>query len=390
MVARMIFLHLLIIVLPDLYIYLKSIRKRCSEHPIRHILWWIPTAIMLLLALFIVFAQNRMANVIDLSNIYLLLLGLIALPKLAFALCSIIGLFISLLLKLKTNYGNYVGFLLSLRVIYIVLYGVFFGAKDLVVKHVELSFDDLPSSFDGYKIAQFSDLHIGNIDPNLLKRLATTINSLNVDAVLFTGDIQNIQPNELDGHTEVLRSIRAKDGVFAILGNHDYCTYMHTSAKEQAIKLQEVIDRERSYGWQLLLNDHSIIRHGNDSIVIAGEENHGSPPFPALGDLNKALKGTDKGSFIVLMQHDPSAWRKHILPQSNAQLTLSGHTHGGQLALFGKHLTSFTYSEDAGKYQDGKQILYVSTGVGGFIPFRFGVPPEVVVITLHSKKTKTL
>jgi len=388
MVARMIFLHLLIIVLPDLYIYFQSIRKRCFKHPALRVWWWLPTIIMLLLALFISYAHDSWADTIGITNFYLLLLGLIAVPKLLFALCSIIGQGLARLFQIKRNYGSYIGIMLSLCVVYIVLYGVFIGARKLVVRHVDISFADLPQAFDGYKIAHFSDIHIGNIDPNLLKQLATAIDSLDVDAALFAGDIQNTQPNELNAHTAVLKSIRARDGIFAILGNHDYCTYTRAQREEQSIMLQELVERERNYGWRLLRNEHSVVRRGNDSIVIAGEENHGRAPFPALGDIDKTLKGIEKDAFIILMQHDPTAWRSHVLPQSHAQLTLSGHTHGGQLALFGKTLTSFLYAEDAGLYQDGEQRLYVSTGVGGFIPFRFGVPPEVVVITLHSEKAK--
>ena len=119
--------------------------------------------------------------------------------------------------------------------------------------------------------------------------------------------------------------------------------------------------------------------------MIAGTENDGRPPFPAKADYRKALHGISPKSFVIMMQHDPSAWRRHILPQTNAQLTLSGHTHGGQLSLFGWRPTSVVNTEDAGLYKEGNRYLYVSTGVGAFIPFRFHMKPEVVEITLKVK-----
>ena len=137
-------------------------------------------------------------------------------------------------------------------------------------------------------------------------------------------------------------------------------------------------------GWQLLLNDHRIIRRGSDSIVIAGEENDGLPPFPSKADLKRTLRGVSPRSFVVMLQHDPSAWRRSILPGSNVQLTLSGHTHGGQMSLFGLRPTSLLGREDDGLYQESGRALFVSTGLGGFVPFRFNMDPEVVEITLRS------
>ena len=138
-------------------------------------------------------------------------------------------------------------------------------------------------------------------------------------------------------------------------------------------------------GWQLLLNSHHIVRRGNDSIVIAGTENDGLPPFPNKADIARALKHIDKAAFVVMLQHDPSAWQRTILPQSHAQLTLSGHTHGGQMSLFGLRPTQLVGNNDAGLYTQGDRMLYVSTGIGGFLPFRFHMNPEIVIITLKTK-----
>ena len=143
---------------------------------------------------------------------------------------------------------------------------------------------------------------------------------------------------------------------------------------------------QTSVGWNLLLNDNCIVRRSADSIVIAGEENDGRPPFPRKADLSKTLHGISAQSFVVMLQHDPSAWRRSILPKCKAQLTLSGHTHGGQASIFGLRPTELLGKEDAGLYREGNRALYVSTGLGGFVPFRFHMDPEVVVITLKKSR----
>ena len=132
------------------------------------------------------------------------------------------------------------------------------------------------------------------------------------------------------------------------------------------------------------MNESRVVRRGADSIVIAGAENDGRPPFPSRIDMKRMLTGVTDSAFVVVLQHDPSSWRRTILPQSNAMLTLSGHTHGGQLSIFGFRPTQLTGREDCGIYREGDRVLNVSTGVGGFIPFRFGMPPEVVELTLRS------
>jgi predicted MPP superfamily phosphohydrolase len=102
---------------------------------------------------------------------------------------------------------------------------------------------------------------------------------------------------------------------------------------------------QRSFGWNLLMNENAIIRRGNDSIVIAGMENEGQKHFPRKGDIKKTMKGIGKDAFVIMLQHDPTAWKTEILPQTNAQLTVSGHTHGGQVSLFGLHAAEFSYDE---------------------------------------------
>lgn len=282
----------------------------------------------------------------------------------------------------------------------LVLYGHFVGFAQLEVRHIEFASADLPASFDGYRIVQFSDAHVGSYEGSrqrLLQRVVDSINAQRADAIVFTGDLENLRPDELRPQLSILRQLHAPDGVFSIMGNHDYPTYLDCDKRTKARMVQQTEQYERQVGWTLLLNEHRVLRRDSDSIVIAGMENWGTlKRMPRLGDVKKTLAGLHvthptpavSQPFILMLQHDPTAWRKKILPECHAQLTLSGHTHGGQFSLFGWSPSSFTYDVWGGWDREGSRAMYVSTGVGGLIPFRLNMPGEIVVITLRSKKVE--
>ena len=146
-----------------------------------------------------------------------------------------------------------------------------------------------------------------------------------------------------------------------------------------------LVNEQEELGWRLLANSYRRIRRGHDRIYIAGMENDGEGHFPQRGNLSEALIGLNRESFVVMLEHDPTSWRRKILPHSHCQLTLSGHTHGGHLSLFGWSPAAFRYREWGGMYYAGDRAMNVSTGVGGVIPIRFCMDPEIVVITLKKK-----
>ena len=270
----------------------------------------------------------------------------------------------------------------------VLLHGIFIGVRQLVVRHVEFASADLPKAFDGYRIIQFSDAHVQSFigwRSQILQRAIDSINAQHGDMIVFTGDLQNKQPDEIEKHCPTLARLKASDGVYAILGNHDYAMYVDCDSCQWKRQLDETIAMEELAGWKVLRNSHSVIRRGCDSIVIAGMENDGEGRFPQLGDISRTLSGVSPQSFVIMLEHSPTAWRRKILPQSHCQLTLSGHTHGGQFALFGCSPTAFHYSENSGMYYEADRAINVSTGLSGVIPIRFGVPPEIVVITLRKK-----
>lgn len=384
MIARISIIILLVTLLPDIYMYRRYVKRRLGNVWAR-IAWWLPTLLITVSTIGVSLTRDFAPHNLTLFNTYLFITALVVLPKLTFVLCSLAGRLARRMLKLRRNWGNYVGLVLVLGELYILFHGTMVGTDRLNVRQVTVEFDDLPTAFDGYRIAQFTDVHLGSMKDELMLRAVTAIDDMRPDLIVFTGDIQNMGPDELPRFAQTLKRLKAKDGVMSVLGNHDYSRYVNLPPDEALRNERMTRDFETSVGWQLLLNDNRIVRRGSDSIVIAGGENDGRPPFPAKADLKKAMRGIHAKSFVVMLQHDPSAWRRHILPLTNAQLTLSGHTHGGQISLFGLRPTELVGKEDDGLYVEGKRKLFVSTGLGGFVPFRFYMNPEVVEITL--KKT---
>lgn len=387
MIARIFFLIILAAILPDIYIYRRYLRHRFDLGLWQRLMWWLPGAAMIAVTLVYAMIDNFAPDNLTWFNIYLFMLGLIVVPKALFVMSSLMGRLLRRLFKLRRNWGNYIGLVLVLGQLYVLFTGSMTGTDRLAVKQVTIEFDDLPSAFDGYRIVQFSDIHLGSMRTELMERAVVEINKQHADLIAFTGDIQNMRPQELTRFAPLLSRLRAKDGVYSVLGNHDYSQYMPKldDAQKKANEMQ-TRNFQTSVGWNLLLNDNRIVRRSADSIVIAGEENDGRPPFPQKADLRKTLHGISAQSFVVVLQHDPSAWRRSILPKCKAQLTLSGHTHGGQASIFGLRPTELLGKEDAGFYREGNRALYVSTGLGGFVPFRFHMDPEVVVITLKKSR----
>ena len=387
MIARIIVPILLLTVLPYLYVDLRYLRRRHCKWW-KRVLWWLPCVGMVAYSIIMASVKGFAPANASVTNWYLLLLGLLVVPMFVFMLSSLIGLGICKLIRSKNNWGNLVGLFLIIAIWYIVIYGSTLGFSTVVVRHVEYSSPQLPKAFDGYRIVHISDFHIGTYDDSrkhILQKAVDSINAQKADMVVFTGDLQNREPHELYPYASLLSSIKAKDGVYSVMGNHDYADYIKADDIKRAANLRETQRMERSFGWHLLLNDHATITRDSSHIIIAGMENDGNGKhFPQKGDIKKTLNGVSDHDFIIMLEHDPTSWRRKILPQSSAQLTLSGHTHATQFKLFGWSLASMIYTEWGGMYYDNKRAINVSTGLGAFLPFRFGVPGEVVVITLKT------
>lgn len=264
-------------------------------------------------------------------------------------------------------------------------YGFFFGWRHLVVRSATCTSPLLPQAFDGYRVVQLSDIHIGTFLRNrsFVDKMVRAVNAQRPDLVVFTGDLVNVSAQEVIPFQHALKQIQARDGVFSIMGNHDYCEYVEDKSERNIRKNQTVLKYlEQKIGWRLLMNEHVTLQRDGASIELVGVENISRPPFPDYGDLEKALEGTAPGAFKILLSHDPSHWRRDVLRNTDIALTLSGHTHAGQFSLGRFSPAKWAYSEWGGKYTEDGAMLYVSTGIGGTVPFRFGAWPGIDVIQL--------
>lgn len=369
------------ILAPDLYIWDNYVR---GGRAIWSVIYWVPSLLFVVLAVFALAFKRFSAG---LMNIFTALILGVALPKALFALVAWLGATSANLVPFAEPLGYYGGVTIALVVMTLSFFGLFFGWKIITVQRVEMRFDTLPPQFDGYKIVQLSDFHIGTYhkSPDTVRTIVDKVNSLGADAIAFTGDLVNLRPSEVDEFMPVLERLKARDGVFSVLGNHDYCAYLKYPERDGATRAMHALcDRERAMGWKLLMNQSELIRRGDDMIAMAGVENHGRPPFPARANLRHALKGLPKGVFKVLLSHDPTHWRDEVLPDSDVELMLAGHTHAMQFRIGRISPSRFVYREWGGEYRVGNRVLYVSTGVGSNLTFRFGAWPEVVEITLRS------
>ena len=271
-------------------------------------------------------------------------------------------------------------------------WGVVSGAHDYTVRKRTLKLPNLPESFDGYKIVQISDIHVGSFwSKRAVEKGVDLINDQMADAIFFTGDLVNNEARELDGWTEVFGRLSAPDGVFSILGNHDYGDYVPWKSEEaKRENLDRLKQSQRDMGWDLLINENRILRKGADSIAVIGVENWGDKGrFPKYGDLGRAVTGTEDQPVKLLLSHDPSHWKGEVIPNyPDIDVMFAGHTHGMQFGIEVGQIkwspVKYFYPEWADLYEAGQQKLYVNRGFGyiGY-PGRFGILPEITVFTLQ-------
>ena len=369
----------LFFILPDLYISLVLMRSAAWWS---HLLVWLPAIVAIGLLISVRFSGLSNAKM----DIFTALLLCVALPQLFFLVFSLLGQLTSLAWSPALRVGNYAGIAVGAVVSVAMLYGLLCGWKQLTVKYVDVTFDHLPAEFEGYRIAQLSDLHVGTYGSNaaFLEKVVQRVNDEQPDLVVFTGDLINTTPTEIPPFEQTLSQLQAKDGVMAVLGNHDYCLYgFGERPADLRDGARQVVQAERRMGWQVLLNEHRVISRDSAQIAIVGVENTGKPPFPEIGDLRGAVAGLPDTMFRILLSHDPSHWRMEVLPGTDIPLMLAGHTHAAQLKIGAWSPSQWLYEEWGGLYQQGKQQLYVSEGTGGSIPFRLGATPEIIVFTLH-------
>jgi predicted MPP superfamily phosphohydrolase len=269
-------------------------------------------------------------------------------------------------------------------------FGIVSGAHDYRIRRQKLRFPDLPSSFDGLKIIQVSDIHSGSFyNKTAVRGGVEMVLNEKPDVIFFTGDLVNEETSEVDNYINIFDKVKAPLGVFSITGNHDYGDYRlwsSTRAKEQ--NFNDLIEAHRLLGWDLLMNENRFLEAGGEKIAIIGIENWGTGRFPKYGKLARAYEGTEDTPVKILLSHDPSHWDAQVRSEyTDIDLMLAGHTHGFQFGVETDGIkwspSQWIYKQWAGLYQEGKQFLYVNRGYGyiGY-PGRIGILPEITVLEL--------
>lgn len=269
-------------------------------------------------------------------------------------------------------------------------FGILSGAHDYRVRKKIIHFPNLPKQFDGFRLAQLSDIHTGSFfNKTAVAGGVDMVNAEKPDLICFTGDLVNYESEEAKDYLDIFKKLNAPFGVHSTMGNHDYGDYKawsSASAKQKDIRtLQEM---HGYMDWNIMLNENEKITADGASIGLMGNENWGKGRFSKYGDMTKTYAGMEEVPFKILMSHDPSHWDEQIRPEySDIDLTLAGHTHGMQFGIeigdFRWSPAKLMYKQWADLYQEGNQYLYVNRGFG-FIgyPGRVGILPEITILEL--------
>ena len=272
-----------------------------------------------------------------------------------------------------------------------ILYGMYKGKYNFKVLKYTLHFEDLPKAFDGFRLTQISDVHSGSFDNmDKVSYAIDLINEQQSDVVLFTGDMVNNKAEEMKPYVDIFKKLNAKEGLYSVLGIHDYGDYVRwNSDDDKKQNLEDLKAIQKEIGFDLLLNENRFIERDGERIAIIGVENWGKGGFKKAGDLKKASSRVAKDDFKILLSHDPSHWDAEVVNDKNHyHLTLSGHTHGMQFGIeipgwFKWSPVKWRYKQWAGIYESLGQYINVNRGFGYLaFPGRVGIWPEITVIEL--------
>lgn len=291
-----------------------------------------------------------------------------------------------------------IGAIVSFTIIAIFFYGMAVTRTDYEVRNVKIESCNLPKSFDGYRVLQFSDLHIGSmVNPEReVAKIVSIANAQKADVIIFSGDLIEIRQSELTPHImSTLRELKAKDGIYSVIGNHDRGVYVRDSITiTPAMTTAQVIASERAMGWRVLDDESAFIYRGGDSIAITGisfsqelqEKRHASH-LPDIG-ITDAYNGLNSNTFNITISHIPQLWEQ-IIELGIADITLSGHIHAMQIKLpigqRGISPSQIKHKWWSGLYEESGRWLYINDGIGcAMWPMRIGARPEITVIELKS------
>ncbi len=381
---------MLVNLLVDSYIY-KVLKRRLKSLLLSRLQLWMSVALLVLIIVTILLPRRTCTNGMLLGIMWCLYTYFsFYIPKYIFVIVDLIAKVPRLFHRHRLKWLSSIGTVMAVLTFVAMWWGALVNRYDIDVKEVDVEIPNLPAQFDNYKIVQISDFHVGTYgnDTSYVADVVEQVNALNPDLVVFTGDIVNSKTAELEPHVSPLSRLTAPDGVFSILGNHDYGDYSEwASPQAKQANRDRMIQLQKAMGWQLLNNETSIVHRGSDSIAVIGVENIGDPPFHVYGSLLKAYKNLNDSVTKILLSHNPAHWVDSISGHKdvNIPLTLSGHTHAMQMEILGWSPAEYRYRTWGGLYADENREhqLYVNIGVGTVgIPSRIGATPEITLITL--------
>ncbi len=356
---------------------------------------WSANALFILILAVICLPKRNCSNGMLMAMMWMLYTYIaFYLPKYLFVIIDLIAKIPCLFKRHRLSWLSITGAVLSVVTFVALWWGALVNRFNIDVNDVEIEIAGLPDGFDGYRIVQFSDMHVGTFgnDTTFVSTFVDRINALNPDLIVFTGDIVNSKTTELPPFVAPFSRLNAPDGVYSILGNHDYGDYSEwPSAEAKKGNLELMKKLQADMGWHLLLNETVMLRHDGDSIALIGVENIGDPPFKVYGSLSKAYPQLSDSVSKILLTHNPAHWTDSISGNADMRvpLSLSGHTHAMQLEILGWSPAKYRYPTWGGLYNDSdkQHQLYVNIGGGtvGF-PARVGATPEITLITLKKLK----
>ena len=338
--------------------------------------------------MYFIIDESNCAYMMKISMIFLTTYLILSIPRLIFYLFW---------LPTKKKYWMWIGTGVASLVLLTLLYAVFITRTDYQVKNVSITYNNLPAAFDGYKMVFISDIHTGSMihAEDEIEEIAGIINSIDADLVLFGGDIINVHNSEISQSVlDEFASIKARDGVFMALGNHDTGAYIKNSSKaKREANIAGLVAKMESAGWCVLRDSTVYIHRGNDSIAVTGidynekllEYKHSMDAIKGV-DLNSIYSNVPDSVFNITISHLPQLWHA-ICDAGYSDLTLSGHIHAMQIKICSFSPAQLMYDEWSGLYKRDKGYLYINDGIGcvGYLA-RIGVRPEITVIELKSAK----
>lgn len=384
------------ILLSDIWFYRKM--KKRGFYLWFRILSLLPALFFICTMFYIRYEMRDSADYQIAANIQWVIFTLVTIyfPKYIYILFYHINKAYNYVRKKQVRTFRQIGFATAIFMIAFLVYGAVVTTNDFYVKEQVISVEDLPDGFEDYKIVLLADFHLGNWNNRykIMQPIIRLVNQQKADIIIFAGDLINNYADETYGWEQHFKQLHAQQGMYAVLGNHDYGDYTNWDSKEEKmVNLETTKNNIRSLGFNLLLNEHTEIIKDGDTLTLVGVENYGSVHFARYSDLKKALKGTDKHRKKILITHDPTHWQEEVIDKHpNIFLTLSGHTHAAQLGIMiGKFKfspASLIYPQWDGLYRHNQQYIYVNRGMGFVgVPLRIGVPPEITILRLKKKRT---